>query len=143
MNARESLVIRKPFTRRKSVLNTGDGKTEQAHKKECDMNYILKNYQKTGLIRHSKQNIGRYDDVTKADFQEAMFLVTNAQQMFQTLPSGIRKRFHQDPAQFLEFVQNPDNKAEMQKMGILRGNDGLDAQGAPVSAPVDDTPAAE
>ena len=119
----------------KPKLNTGPGMTEQAHKRETDMNYILREYTKTGLIKHAKNYQGQYDDVSVQSFQEAMFLVKNAERMFSELPSEARKRFANNPEQFLEFVQNPDNKSEMQRMGILKGNDGIDVSGASVNVP--------
>lgn len=124
--------------RRRVVVHTGPGKTEQAHKRETDMNYILKEYAKTGFMKHSKEHQGRYDDVSVQSFQEAMFTVTSAQSMFNELPAAVRKRFMNNPAEFLGFVQNPENKEEMQRMGILKGNDGVDITGAPVMAPTED-----
>lgn len=119
----------------KVLVVTGAGKTEQAHKAQCDINVILRDYQRTGLIRHAKENAGRYDDVTAIDFTQAMQLVTSAQNMFLSLPSDMRKRFGNDPAAFLDFVQNPENAGEMQKLGILKGNDGIDVSGALVGSP--------
>jgi len=118
------------------TVDTGPGKTEQAHKKQTDMNYILRDYHATGMIKHAAKYQGRYDDVPPVDFQEAMNLVTNAQQMFSDLPSNLRNRFGNDPAAFLGFVQNPDNAQELQKLGITRGNDGIDITGAATAAPV-------
>lgn len=117
------------------TLDTGPGLTEQAHKKETDMNYILRDYARTGFIKHAKNFQGRYDDVAVQDFQEAMFIVNQAQSMFAELPGHLRKRFQNDPAEFLEFVQNPENGDEMLRLGILKGNDGVDVTGAPVAAP--------
>ena len=99
------------------------------------MNYILKDYQRTGMIRHAKQNEGKYDDFSVQDFQDAMFIVSEANSMFEELPSSLRKRFNNNTNQFLEFVQNPANKDEMHKMGILKGNDGLDINGAKTNTP--------
>ena len=130
---RDGQDLRRPIT-----LDTGEGKTEQAHKHETDMNYILRDYARTGLIKHAQQHAGRYDDVSVQDFQEAMFIVKEAQNMFDNLPGQIRKRFGQDPAAFLEFVQNPENKDEMQRLGILRGNDGVDINGAITNAPTEE-----
>lgn len=124
-------------------LNCGEGLTEQAHKKECDMNYILRNYQKTGMIKHAREHEGRYDDVTAIDFQEAQIIVANAKTMFEELPANLRKRFSNNPAEFLDFAQNPENKQELSKMGIIRGNDGIDITGATTTAPVADTPPAK
>lgn len=122
----------------KPTIVTGRGKTEQAHKAQCDMNVILRDYQRTGLMKHVKNNAGRYDDIPAVDFQEAMFLVTRAQAMFSELPSNIRKRFANDPAEFFEFVQNPENKEELRKLGLLAGSDGLTAEGKPSGAPTPD-----
>jgi phage internal scaffolding protein len=122
------------------VIVCGESKTEQAHRDECNMNYILREYQKTGLIRHAKEYEGRYDDIAVQDFQDAMFLVTEAQNMFNGLPNNIRQRFENDPGKFLAFVQNPDNKPEMKVLGMLKGNDGLDARGQPTAAPQADKP---
>lgn len=130
-----------PAVRRKRVgleCPIEERRTEQCHKDACDMNVILRDYHKTGLIRHAQQHKGRYDDVSGADFQQAMFIVKEAQDMFQALPANVRKRFGQDPAEFLAFVQDPANKDEMARMGILKGNDGVDIRGVVTAAPVAD-----
>lgn len=119
----------------KVVTVCGKSLTEQSHRKDCDMNHILREYQKTGMIRHAKKYAGEYDDVTVESFQDAMFLVTRAQQMFNDLPSSLRKEFNNDPAQFVEFTGNPANKDRMIELGIIGGNDGLRASGAPSGAP--------
>lgn len=128
--------IQKAYTEtERPKIDTGEGLTEQAHKEECDMNYILRDYQKTGTIRHAKQHQGQYDDVSVQDFQEAILLVKKTQEMFEGLPSNIRKECNNNPAEFLKFAQNPNNKDRMQELGMLKGNDGLDRHGALTSAP--------
>jgi len=131
------ITVKKALERHKgSVIDTGEGLTEQSHKQETDMNYILRDYKRTGFIRHAKENQGRYDDISVQDFQEAMFTVANATNMFNELPANIRKDFGNDPASFLGFVQNPDNQAKLQEMGIIKGNDGVDLKGMPTTAPL-------
>lgn len=127
-------------TRRKVTLDTGSGLTEQAHKKQCDINHILKDYQRTRLLKHVNNNQGRYDDITPMEFQDAMRIVAKSQQMFEQLPANIRKRFHNDPSEFLEFTQSPENRMELQKMGLLTGNDGINSHGLPSHAPTPDAP---
>lgn len=126
----------------KSTIDTGEGLTEQAHKNETDMNYILRDYQRTGLLRHAKDNEGKYDDIAVQDFQDAMIIVANANSMFEELPANMRKQFSNNPANFLSFVQNPDNKSQLESMGIIKGNDGIDINGAPSNAPVGASPEA-
>ena len=36
-----------------------------------------------------------------------------------TIPSDIRKQFDNNPGKFYEFVNNPDNKDELKKMGFI------------------------
>jgi len=118
-----------------SKIHTGPGLTEQSHKKETDLNYILKDYQRTGYLRHAKNHQGKYDDITTQDFQEAMFKVTEAKRMFEELPAAVRKRFKNDPAQFLDFVHDEGNLLEMKKLGILKGNDGINVEGTKINVP--------
>ncbi len=48
-----------------------------------------------------------------------MRTVTVAQDMFDHLPSSIRNRFANDPALFLDFVQDADNRVEAIELGIF------------------------
>ena len=43
----------------KPTIDCGDSLTEQAHKNRCDMNYILRDYERTGLLKHVKKHEGR------------------------------------------------------------------------------------
>ena len=45
--------------------------------------------------------------------------VVAAQSMFATLPSKIRSAFDEDPQKFLDFCSDPENKPEMEKLGLL------------------------
>lgn len=122
--------IRNAYTRGNGpTIDCGETLTEQAHKNETDMNYILRDYAKTGFLKHAQKHEGRYDDVTVTDFQDALLTVNNTQNMFNQLPAQIRDRFANNPAQFLEYVSNPANENEMATLGILKGNDGLDING--------------
>ncbi len=96
-----------------------EDRTEQSHKKECDVNYILRKYAKTGVLEHVKKHEGQYADIPAQDFREAMEIIALSKSMFEELPSEARKKFHNDTAEFLEFVQDPKNKPELHKMGLL------------------------
>jgi phage internal scaffolding protein len=96
-----------------------ESKTEQSHKSEVDINNIVKRAGAGELI--AKVNALQewtYDDVTNNDFQEAMNAIIKARDTFSSVPSQIRKRFDNDPAQFMDFVRNPDNKQELVEMGL-------------------------
>lgn len=101
------------------TMPDGESLTVQAEKDACCVNNIMAKYRQTGLVTHVNERQGRYEDVSTApQFQEAMNIVVEAQRSFDLLPAEIRKRFDHDPAEFLKFVHDPENKGEMVKMGL-------------------------
>lgn len=98
----------------------GESLTHQSMKDDCDINRIMMKYQKTGVLDHAKTYEGQYADFSKVtgDYQEHMNAVLEADQMFLTLPSSIRKKFDNDPGQFLAFVDDPSNAEEMIELGL-------------------------
>ena len=111
--------------------------TEQAHKKETDINWLLKDYMKTGLMKHAKNYEGQYDDVSAIDFENAMNTVAQVNTMFEELPSAFRKEFENNPSKFLEFAQNPENMPKLEAMGIEKGVDGFNLHGVKTLARVE------
>ncbi len=101
-----------------SIMFAKKGRTKQSMKDECDINKIMEKYQKTGAVAHVNQHQSQYGFATSDDFAESMRIVTTAQDMFDGLPSSIRTRFANDPAQFLDFVQDANNKKEGQELGL-------------------------
>lgn len=93
-------------------------KTKQAFKDECDINNIVARYKRTGAIDHFAEHGPQYGDFTGPTFTDAMNTVTAANRMFQDLPANLRKRFENDPVQFLDFVQDPANAEEMYQLGL-------------------------
>lgn len=97
-----------------------EGRTKQSHKSECDINVIMSRYMATGVIDFVTKHQPHYGDVTALDYQTAMNQIAQAQSMFHELPSAVRNRFENNPAQFLDFVQDPRNAAEAHAMGLMR-----------------------
>lgn len=92
---------------------------KQSFRDECDINNIMKKYEKTGLLDHVNQYQGQYADLTGiVDYHTALNQVIAAEEAFMTLPAGIRSRFDNDPGNFLAFVDDPNNEEEMIKMGL-------------------------
>lgn len=97
--------------------------TKQAHREECDINNILKQYRQTGVIKHinAKAAQGSYQDLPDpVDFQEALNMVLRSEDSFATLPALVRDRFSNNPEQFLEFLADPANRLEAEKLGLIR-----------------------
>lgn len=96
-------------------------RTKQEFKAECDINSIIKLYKQTGQITHIKQAAaqGAYADLPEPlDFQQSLNLVMEAEASFMTLPSKVRDRFGNDPAQFLGFMADPANFEEIINLGL-------------------------
>lgn len=98
--------------------------TKQSFAKECDINHIMAKYQKTGLIDHVNKYDGSYGDFTSVvDYQSSLNAVMNAQDEFNSLPSSIRARFQNDPAQFLHFFNDEANREEAISLGLCKAPD--------------------
>lgn len=87
----------------------------------CDINKIFDKHAKDHtLIEHVNRYQGYYGDVADVvDYATALRIVEEADDAFMSLPADIRKRFGNDPSEFLSFVDNPDNLDEMQRMGLV------------------------
>ena len=98
--------IRSAYRPHKRVtIKTGDGLAKQAFKEECDINTIMKKYEKTGLIAHVNAHGGDYGDyLSVTDYHTAMTQITEAQEAFMSLPAKLRERFGNNPANFLAFA---------------------------------------
>lgn len=92
---------------------------KQSFKDECDINSIMKKWEKSGVISHAKEAEGLYGDFSDVkDYQSALDAVIHAQELFDGFPAELRARFQNDPAQFLDFVDNPSNMEEMISLGL-------------------------
>lgn len=119
------------------VIQCGPSVTRQSFRDQCNVNVIVEKYQRTGVLPAVNAMRGRFADVTGLDFQTALDLVSSAEAAFRELPGLVRKRFSNDPAAFLDFVQNPEHAEELVAMGLASKRE-LRESGEPVSMPVAD-----
>lgn len=104
-------------------LNSRDrSRTQQHFKDESDINKIIANYRKTGVLTDPLRPPTRtpyYGDFTSlGDYHTQQNAVINTQTRFQRLPAHIRDRFENDPAVMIEWINNPANKDEAIKLGL-------------------------
>lgn len=92
--------------------------TDQSQAADCDVNNILKRFAQTGILPGT--NIERvYADVSDSlTYHDAMNIVANANTQFDSLDAYTRQRFHNDPAEFLDFVHDPKNVQELVDLGL-------------------------
>lgn len=111
-NTRKVNHVRTSFKGSKSL-------TEQHHKSEVKIQNIMKKHQATGLITHTSQYAGEYSNMVNApDFMEAQLVIAEAKSMFESVPAHIRKEFANDPAQFLKFMQDEENREKIEAFGL-------------------------
>lgn len=137
--AKVDRVIRGAYDRTRLAFTVeGVSRTKQAFKAECDINTIMKRFERDGLLTHVAKFDGQYGDFTGApEYHDAWNKILAADSMFLSLPAALRARFENDPGVFLEFVGNPANKQEMVALGLAKGPASV-AVPAPAPAVVSD-----
>lgn len=130
---------RKPGKTTKHKLKMyGQSVTKQSFKDDCDINLIMAKFTKTGVMDNIRDIEPEYGFASSDDFRESMEIVSKANSMFESLPSNIRNKFKNEPATFLDFVQDEKNLEEMQEMGLALRNKNEKAQ--PDLQPSTETP---
>jgi len=111
-----------PYSNKIKVSLTFDkekDRTQQEFADECDINNIMSRYMKTGVMEFVNKHAPQYEDTTGWEFQQAMETVANGQSLFAAMPAKLRDQFKNDPATFLEFINDPNNARKAAEMGLL------------------------
>lgn len=96
------------------------GLTKQADAKDCDINLLMKRFERTGTLPDMIVRDGHYGDYSDVPtLQEAFAIAAHAQEQFDNLDAPIRNRFDNDPLKFAAFATDPKNLGEMEKLGLL------------------------
>ena len=112
------------FTKRHSirpVLDFTDSvdMCEQHHRDSVSIRNIIASYRRTGMMQQSAIRAGTFmDTINSPDFIEAQRILATANSVFESVPAAIRQEFDNDPAAFLEFIQNPENRNKMIEFGF-------------------------
>jgi len=112
--------------------------TQQHFADDADINNILARFQKTGLLTdplNPPSNRPQFGDFSHDfNYQEAQNTIAYANQAFMELPSGLRKRFNNDPAELLAFLEQEENRDAAISLGLVNANvdpNALDRANAP------------
>ncbi len=122
---REEVIIRPNGTKRVIYHFDDPSLTRQEFKDDCDLEKILARFCSTpegleALANAQGYISGRFEDVSEVvDYRTSLDLVKRADEAFNGLPAQIRTKFDNDPAKFLDFVDDPKNEAELRSMGLL------------------------
>ena len=94
--------------------------TDQSYKNQCDINIIMANYAKTGMLSHTTTIEPKFIDNTSIPtLEEAFDIVNRAEEAFYSLPPDIRRLMDNDPSQLELFIQDPNNKDILLKNGVI------------------------
>jgi len=108
-------------------------RAQQHHKDECDINVILERFGKTGQVPVNTIS-GTYGDFSGVhDYHTAMNALIAAETEFAALPAQIRNKFANDPANLVQFLDNPENRAEAESLGLVNISSTANTQPAPAA----------
>ncbi len=93
--------------------------TDQKHKKSCDINNIVKSFHKTGMLPPQTKT-PHYGDFSNVETLEDSFNIVNqAQDLFYSLPSDVRRLCDHDPSKLESMISDPANLDICIKNGLL------------------------
>lgn len=94
--------------------------TDQSFSQSCDINVIMAQYQKTGLLPSFKEREPRYIDNTETpDLMQAFDIAHAALDHFNALPAEVRKAMENNPANLETFIADPTHQEFLVKHGVL------------------------
>lgn len=114
-----SVSTRKNGSRRIQINCSEPLITDQSGKNEADVNNIMKQYAKTGMLPQITIP-GQYLDISNLpSLEEAYNIVNRANNLFLELPPTIRKLIDNDPSKLENFISDPNNADLLIKHNIL------------------------
>lgn len=108
---------------RREFFNNEPSMTIQDAAGDTDINNLVARYNATGSF-HSSLDVPHsppsFEDLADAPtYHEAMNALIEVQETFASLPSQLRDRFANDPANLLEFLADAGNRDEAVKLGLV------------------------
>ncbi|WP_176202978.1 hypothetical protein [Salmonella enterica] len=110
--------------------------TQQHFRDECDVNKIVERAIRTGdaTVFTSDQRGEFYDAGAITDYADAMAMIDDVNDDFNSLPSALRFQFDNSVSKYVEWMCNPLNWDKARELGLLSG--GETPEGSPsVPAP--------
>ena len=100
--------------------------TQQEFAENADINIMLKKLvvskDPIAMARLAQPNFNGVDTLDLSeigDYKESLDRVLEVQNNFNNLPADWRKKFGQDPVQFLQYIADPDNREVLENAGLM------------------------
>lgn len=139
-------MIRAPFVRSAYNYDQDDASAEagllcedesltvQAEVEESDINTIVRRFGITGELPTNVRVPLSGDFAAAGDYHSSLNALLEADKSFMAMPAEIRARFDHDPAKLIAFVEDPANRDEAIKLGIVNAPQApVPASAAPVA----------
>lgn len=99
--------------------------TQQHFRDECDVNRIVERAIRTGdtTVFTSAQRAEFYDASVVTDYADAMAMIDDVNDDFNSLPSATRAMFGNSVSQYVEWMCNPLNWDKARELGLLSGGE--------------------
>lgn len=120
-------MIRSRFSDRVRVTapQGGPSRTKQEFRERANINTIMSKAMKTGrlstdfgLPESSRKPM--YGDFTNSDdFRSQQNKIVKVREIFESLPSDVRFKLRNDPANMLDLIADPEQKELCQELGLL------------------------
>jgi len=94
--------------------------TKQAPREETNINHIVAKFHRTGHLPVLDRGEPRYGVAPAIDYHQAMNLVSEANQQFESMPSKVRAAFDDNPMTFLSWMENSPPEEELEALGLLQ-----------------------
>lgn len=105
---------------------------QQHFKEHCDINRIVAQYAKTGLVPQSAATPMAEDFVGITDYHTAMNAIRRGDEAFSTLSADVREKFKNDAGRFVDFCLDPENLDEVIALGLAPQRAAVEAAPQPV-----------
>lgn len=101
----------------------GPSRAKQEMRDECDINYLMDRFQRTGVLVDPSM-VGKrqaaFEDYTDVgDFTDCQNRLVAAREAFESLDAKVRRRFANDPGRVIEFLSDVSNRSEAIALGLI------------------------
>lgn len=103
------------------IVFSSDSLAQQQFRDECDVNRIVDQYVRTGVLDHLSEVAPQYGDVTEVptDLMAAYDAVGRAEEAFMQLPSQLRKDLNNDPSRLSAWLRDENNRETAVRYGLI------------------------
>lgn len=96
--------------------------TQQSGRDDADINVIVERAKRGAIPPPGRGNVPMYGDFTEVptDLRDVLIMVKRADDLFMSLDPYVRRRFGNDPALMLDFLNDSSNRDEAVKLGLVK-----------------------